>query len=50
MVMISSVPSRILSAVASDAEHCSRRPQGNVAAPPQQLDRSRELIARDHRA
>ena len=34
IVKISSVPSRTLSAVASDAERCSRRPQGNVAASP----------------
>ena len=32
IVKISSVPSRTLSAVAADAERCSRRPQGNVAA------------------
>ena len=32
IVKISSVPSRTLSAVASDAERCSHRPQGNVAA------------------
>ena len=37
IVKISSVPSRTLSAVAPDAERCSCRPQGNVAASPKQL-------------
>ena len=46
MVKISSVPLRTLSAVASDAERCSRRPQGNAAAPSQPTDRSRGSPAR----
>ena len=33
IVKISSVPSRTLSAVGSDAERCSRRSQSNAAAP-----------------
>jgi hypothetical protein len=43
MLDLSSVPSRTLSVVASDAEHCSRRPQGNACSiPHNKLDRSRE--------
>jgi hypothetical protein len=34
VMWISLVPSRTLSAVGSDTERCSRRPQGNVAASP----------------